>query len=322
MVLIPAYQAESSIQEVVRGFASKAHRVIVVDDASRDATAARVQELGLDNVSVVRHPVNRGVGGAVKTGIREALKGGAHVVVKADADGQMSPLDLDALLEPILTAQADASKGNRWYDRRALLSMPRLRRWGNLGLSFMLRLASGNFQVFDPTNGYVAWRADLLKRLDLESLPERFTFESAMLIEIGMLKGLVRDVPIAARYGGESSHLKVSRALIAFPPFLLRATLRRFWRMYFVTDFNAVSLLVLVGFFLNAFAAIFGGHSWWESIRTGVPATAGTVILAALPLMFGFNCWLQALVLDIGFSPSQRICRGELCLRDGESGSA
>jgi len=156
VLVIPAYCAQASVRAVVEGFRELVDLVIVVDDASDDGTAEAALAAG-DAVVVLRHEVNRGVGGAMKTGIAEALRRGADIVVKVDADGQMDPAELPALLRPLLSREADVAKGNRWHHGRALEAMPVLRRVGNLALGFLVRASSGAWRVFDPTNGYVAW---------------------------------------------------------------------------------------------------------------------------------------------------------------------
>ncbi|HSR66666.1 MAG TPA: glycosyltransferase family 2 protein [Acidobacteriota bacterium] len=312
VAVVPAFRASTTIAQVLTDFAPCCERMIVVDDGSEDETGGRVRSLGLKNVRLITHSGNQGVGAAMKTGIKAALEEDADIVFKIDADGQMKACDLPRLLAPLWDSQADCSKGNRWFDRRALRTMPSIRRWGNLGLSFALRAASGHWKVFDPTNGYVAWRREVLEVVDWTRVEDRFLFESSMLVEIGSVGGVVQDVPIQARYEGAGSHLKVWKSLLEFPEFLLRAVLRRLWQRYFVVDFNAVSLLLVSGTLLTLFALLFGGYHWWKSSVSGVPATPGTVILSALPLLFGFNCLLQALVLDISSSNDRPLSRRPL----------
>jgi len=129
-----------------------------------------------------------------------------------------------------------------------------------------------------------------------------------MLIAVGMVGGLILDVPIPARYGSETSHLRLRRALFEFPLFLMVGAMRRLWRRYFVYDFTAVSLFLVSGLFLSAFGLGFGALKWLQSISTGVPATAGTVVLAALPLLMGFNLLLQSFILDIQATPTHKLC--------------
>ncbi len=307
-VVIPAYQAETSIVQVVTEFAAVVDRVIVVDDGSSDQTGQAAEALALEGLQVIRHGANRGVGASTKTGIRTAIESRVDIVVKVDADGQMSAEDLPRLLEPLLSNRADVSKGNRWHDRTSLAAMPTIRRWGNLWLSLLTRVASGQWRIFDPNNGYIAWRTELLERVDPDRVPDGFTFEAGMLKEVGILGGVIEDVPLPARYGDHGSHLRVGRSFLEFSAFLLKGIPNRIWRQYFLTDFNTVSLLLLAGSAQIAFGALFGGYHWWRSSQTGIPATAGTVIIAALPILLGFNCLLQALMIDVTTRPLRKAC--------------
>ncbi len=315
-VVIPAYRAAGSVGAVVTAFRAVADLVVVVDDGSDDATAAAAEAAGGANeggggppVVVLRHPANRGVGAATRTAIREALARGADIVVKADADGQMDAADLPDLVAPLRARAADCAKGNRWYHGRALEAMPLVRRFGNLALGFLARAATGAWRVADPVNGYVAWRAEALDLIDLDRAEDRYRFEISMLGLLTAAGGVVVDVPLPARYGGETSHLRPLREAPGFAWFLVRALYSRVWRQYFLHDISAVSLFLVAGKLLSVFGVVFGAIEWRRSIVTGIPATAGTVLLAALPTLLGFNLLLQAAVLDIGRTPGVPLSR-------------
>jgi hypothetical protein len=257
------------------------------------------------------------VGGAVKTGGGEALARGADVVVKMDGDGQMHAEDLDTLVAPLLDGGADFAKGNRFVDHVALREMPRVRLVGNALLSFAVKAVSGYWNVLDPTNGFVAVRADVLRRLDVPWLAERYFFETSLLVELNIARARVADVALPARYGDAPSSLRVRRVLATFPWLLLRALLRRFYWRYLIEDFGVVSVGVLLGVPLVLFGTSFGAWHWVLSERTGVPATAGTVFVAALPIILGVQLLLLALVLDVLASPTVKRGRraGEAPLR-------
>ena len=257
---------------------------------------------------LVRHERNLGVGGAVVTGIREALRLGADVIVKMDGDGQMDPAYLPELLAPLLHHDADFAKGNRYRTLRTLEGMPFVRRLGNAALTFLVKLASGHWKMFDPTNGYFAVRAELLRRMDLDRLPQGFFFECGLLIELGLERAKVEDVPIPARYRGERSSLSVGSALIGFPARLFAGCARRVIRQYFLYDFSAASLFLAIGIPLLGFGVGFGAFQWYRSAVTGVTASTGTVMLAALPVILGFQLLLQALVLDVASAPEEPVC--------------
>ena len=304
-VVIPAYRVEKQIQAVLRGIPDWVEAIVVVDDQSPDAVSARVEELADPRVQLIRHAENRGVGGAMQTGFRAALEAGMDVIVKMDGDDQMDPVYLGQLVQPLVDGQADFTKGNRYSSTPSLAQMPMIRMIGNAGLTFLVKLASGYWNIFDPANGYVAIRSTVLSRIELSRLPSRYFFESGFLIELGKLRAVIKDIPIDARYADEHSSLSITHTLFTFPPQLLWGLGRRlFWR-YFVHDFAALSIFVMLGLPLLVWGVLYGGAVWREVLLTGVNATAGQVMLAAMPVMLGVQFVTQAVVLDIQSVPSE-----------------
>lgn len=298
-VVVPAYQAAYMIEKMLNGIPAWVDAIYVVDDASPDETGARVRAVTDPRVRLLAHEVNRGVGGAMVTGYRHALREGMDIFVKMDADDQMDARYLRTLIEPLVSGRADYTKGNRFHDTRALRQMPLLRKVGNAGLSFLIKAASGQWHVFDPTNGYTAIHREALAALDLDKLHPRYFFESSMLIMLRKIGAVVEDVPIPARYEGAPSHLRIGPTAFAFPWLLMREGLRRILWQYFIVDFNAVSLFLLSGIPLLGYGLFFGVYHWIDSYRRNVLTPTGTVMLAVLPLILGFQLLLQALVLDV-----------------------
>lgn len=301
--VVPCYNEGPRVRRVLEAMPDLVDVIVAVDDASTDGTARTLSDHPDARLVVLRHRENRGVGGAVVAGYRKALELGADVCVKLDGDGQMDPADVPRLVEPIRRGEAEYAKGNRFFQSRQLGLMPRLRLLGNGVLSFLTKLVSGYWSVFDPTNGFTAVRSDVLRRIDLDRLHEGWFFETSMLVELSLVDARVRDVTIPARYGDEESSLRILPVLLAFPPLLLRGLSRRFFWRYMIRDFNAVTVCVLAALPALAFGVAFGGYHWWRSVATGVPATAGTTLLAALPVILGFQCLLTALVLDMLYEP-------------------
>jgi glycosyltransferase involved in cell wall biosynthesis len=306
-IVIPAYRAAASIGAVLRALPSRVRWIIVVDDGGADDLAAAVRAIGDRRIEVVTHPSNRGVGAAVLSGYARALELGADIIVKMDADGQMDPAYLDDLVAPVAAGDADYAKGNRFLHERELRAMPAARRYGNVGLSFFTKLATGYWPVFDPTNGYTAIHASVVGLLDQANIAERFFFETSMLIELSRVRAVVVDVYIPARYDGEASSLRPGRAATDFPVPLLRAFARRVRTQYFVRDFTAASLYIVAGILGLVFGIVWGTWHWAVSIQTGVPATTGTVMIAVLPIILGVQLLLQAATLDIQDVPSRPI---------------
>lgn len=304
-VVIPAYCAASHIRMVVAGLPRFVTHIIVVDDHSPDETAEMVTSIKDPRICLIRHHENQGVGGAVLSGYDAALEAGAQIIVKMDSDDQMDPNYLLPLIAPIVTGDADYAKGNRFLHSRQLESMPMLRRVGNIGLSFFTKLASGYWNIFDPTNGYTAIHASVLAKLDRTAVHRRFFFETSLLLELGLLRAVVRDVYVPARYGSETSTLSERKAIFDFPPRLLHGLLRRIVIQYFVRDFSAGSLFLLAGCLFTMFGFFFGVYHWYLSAATGIEASIGTVMLAVLPIILGIQFLLQAVNLDVQSVPTR-----------------
>lgn len=305
VVVIPCYNVEKTIACVVAGMPSYVRWVVLVDDASRDRTAEIVDSLKSERIRVIHLPENRGVGGATMRGYEEALALGADVIVKVDGDGQMNPAYLIPLIAPILMNQADYTKGNRFLHADQIKSMPLIRRIGNAGLSFLTKAASGYWDIFDPTNGYTAIHASIVPLLDTNKLHRRYFFESSMLIQLGMIRAVIQDVEIPAKYQDEVSSLSEWKALFEFPPRLLAGFLRRLLVQYFVRDFGVFSMLLVSGLGFSAFGLLFGIYHWYVSSITLTIASTGTVMIAVLPLMLGWQLLIQCIFVDMQNIPSE-----------------
>jgi dolichol-phosphate mannosyltransferase len=305
-VVIPAYNVAPRIAAVLKSVPDFVDAITVVDDASRDGTADAARGAGDPRVQVLRHDVNRGVGAAMVTGFADALAAGEGIVVKMDGDGQMDPAMLPRLLDPIVEGRCGYAKGNRFLFARELAAMPRHRLVGNFSLTFLTKLASGYWHVFDPQNGYVAIASSALRLLELHRLSRRWFFENDMLINLNVFNVPVADVAIPARYGDERSSMSIGRVLVSFPFHLFRGYWSRFYRKYVLRDFSPVALFMLAGIPLLLFGIFFGGYTWVQSWRLNRFASTGTVMLSVLPFIVGFQLVLQALVLEMRESPGPR----------------
>jgi glycosyltransferase involved in cell wall biosynthesis len=309
-VIVPAYRAEAQISGVLSRIPGFVDRVFVVDDASPDGTGVAAESVRDQRIRLIRHDANLGVGGAMATGFRAALQEGADIIVKCDADGQMNPQDIGALIRPLLDGAAEYSKGCRFHHSSELKTMPTVRRAGNFGLTFLMKLASGYWHVLDPQNGFVAIRREALSGLRIDKLARGYFFENDMLIRLNALQARVADVPLPSRYGDESSSLKPGRALVEFPIRLIAGFWRRVLWRYVFYDVSPVAVFLLFGSALFLFGAIFGAYHWiWGAIHHQ-PTQTGTVIVAAVPFILGFQLLLQALVLDVENSPRADIRPG------------
>lgn len=309
-VVIPCYRVGQKVLEVIAGIGREVTRIYAVDDACPEQTAALIERSCSDpRVTVLRHPSNQGVGGATITGYKAALADGAEIVVKIDGDGQMDPALLSRFTRPIVMRHADYTKGNRFYALEDLRGMPRLRLIGNSMLSLVNKLATGYWDVMDPTNGYTAIHRTALAALPLDKVDRGYFFESDMLFRLYTIRAVVRDVSMRSRYGEEVSSLRVGRVAAVFPIKYLRAVCKRIFYAYFLRDFNAGTLQLCLGVVVGGSGALFGVASWIHSSVTGVVATAGTVMLAGLPVLAGIQFLLGALQYDIASVPRESLQR-------------
>jgi len=308
--VVPAYRVEGEIADVLRGLPAYIRHIIVVDDASPDSTSDIVAALAKRNrrLTLIRHDRNQGVGGAMITGFRKALEFGAQIIVKVDGDGQMDVSHLPDLILSLIDGKADYAKGNRFRDFIALQKMPFIRRLGNMGLGFLAKAATGYWDVFDPTNGFLAIRAEVLAQLPLGSIDHSYYFETSMLANLYLLGAVVRDVPMPARYQGEASNLIIRRVLLEFPFKLLVTFLRRIALKNFIYDFSMGTIYLMLGIPLFLFGLIFGIVKWIHYAGLNIPAPTGTVVLPTLTVLLGIQLLLSAVENDLRSVPKEPLC--------------
>jgi len=303
-VVIPCYKVTQQIAEVVSKIPGEVWRVYIIDDACPEGSGDFVkQHVKDDRIHIIRHSSNRGVGGAVISGYLAAIADGADVIVKIDGDGQMDPELIPFFVEPILTGEADYTKGNRFFDLNQIKSMPRIRIFGNAVLSFMAKLSTGYWDLFDPTNGYTAIHADVARHLPFESISRRYFFETDMLFRLNTLRAVVMDVPIDAKYGDEVSNLKVSKIIGEFLFKHMRNFGKRIFYNYYLRGMSLASLELPLGLLSLSFGIGYGGYNWLESARAGLPTPSGTVMLSALPVLMGLQFVMAFLGYDIASMP-------------------
>ena len=303
-VVIPAYKVSAQIVDVIESIPESVWRIYVVDDACSEKTGALVESsISSDRIRIIYHDFNKGVGGAVMTGYQVAIEDGAKIIVKVDGDGQMNPELIPAFIGPILLGEADYTKGNRFFNLEEIRVMPKMRLFGNAALSFLTKISSGYWDLFDPTNGFTAIHADVAKMLPFNKISCRYFFETDMLFRLNILRAVVVDIPMSARYKDETSNLKISNVFIEFFLKHIRNFSKRIFYNYYLRDLSIASLELPVGLVLFLGGSFFGFFSWQETSNSGNIATAGTVMLSALPMLMGLQFVLAFLAFDIAAIP-------------------
>ena len=206
-VVLPAFNEQQKITEVVRQVRAAVPNVVVVDDGSTDLTARQARSAG---AVVLRHCVNRGQGAALQTGISYSLQAGARYVVTFDSDGQHRVEDIPRLLEPLVAGRAEVALGSRFIGRAE--GIPLSRRLLLKGAVLFTRAASGA-RVSDAHNGLRAFSRRAAERLDLRM--DRMAHASEIVDQIHAMKLVYVEIPVTIRYT-QYSLAKGQRTTAAF----------------------------------------------------------------------------------------------------------
>lgn len=305
-VAIPCYKVTQHVMGVIAAIGPEVSRIYAVDDACPNASGKFIEKHNTDpRVRVLYHPENLGVGGAIVTAYKAAIADGMDIVVKIDGDGQMNPALLPKFIRPLLHQRADYTKGNRFYRPESVQGMPPIRLFGNAVLSFLTKVSCGYWNIMDPTNGYTAVRTKVLEELPLDKLERRYFFETDMLFRLNTIRAVVKDVPMDSVYANEESHLKIGKIL----PEFLQKHLSRLWRRYvynyLIRDFNVGTIYSLGSLLLIFGGVLFGLAHWISSSLHNQPASSGTVMLAALPILIGIQFLIAFIHYDVSNLPSE-----------------
>jgi dolichol-phosphate mannosyltransferase len=307
-VVIPCYKVKNHILQVIARIGPEVAVIFVIDDACPDGSGEYVKEHCRDpRLRILKHDINKGVGGAVMTGYRAAIADGAVVIVRLDGDGQMNPELIMDFATPILAGEADYVKGNRFFDPEHLWSMPHIRLFGNAVLSLMAKISTGYWQLFDPNNGYTAIHADVARQMPFHKISERYFFETDLLFRLNIHRAKVVDQPMDASYSTEVSNLKIRNIVGEFLWKHIRNFGKRVVYNYYLRDVSLASIQLPLGLFMLLGGASYGGINWYEYGEQNITTPPGTVILAALPVLLGIQFILAFLSHDISSTPLRPI---------------
>jgi len=224
-VVMPAYNEERLISGALDGIPSFVDHIIVVNDASLDATPKIVRAFPR-RIELVEHASNQGVGAAIATGCGHALSLGADLTAVMAADGQMDPMDLPSLLAPLIAGEADYTHGNRLGWPAARKAMPWHRWLGNHIFSSLTRRALG-VEVQDSQCGYAAMNRRTQQALDWDRLWKGYGYPNDLLSVLTLCGLRVREIPVRPVYGAEQSGIRLRHVLVIIPFVIARAWIRR-----------------------------------------------------------------------------------------------
>lgn len=298
-VVVPAYNEELLVADMLRGIPDFVDRIVVVDDHSTDATAERARGVGDPRVRVLVHERNGGVGAAIVTGYEQCRDEEIDVTCVMAADNQMDPAELADLVAPVARGDVEYAKANRLFSGEAWALIPHARYLGNAVLSLLTKIASGYWHVADSQAGYTAISLGALQRLDLDRVYRRYGFPNDLLVHLNVVDARVRDVPSRPIYGiGEQSGIKISRVAPRIAWLLFKGFWWRMKEKYVIRDFHPLVFFYALGALMTAIGVVLGVVVACSRVFLGNAITTPTIVLVALLLISGTQFTLFAMWFD------------------------
>lgn len=259
VAVVPCFNSSKIAKNVVKELLDFVDYVVCVDDFCPENTGLSIEKsIQSERLQVIYHSKNMGVGGATKTGIKYAISIDADIIVKIDSDGQMNPRDIPNLLEPLINKTSQFTKGNRFRNIDVLIKMPKVRLIGNIFLGFITKLSTGYWELFDPTNGFIAINKNILKEIQYEKTDNRYFFETDLLFRCGLYDILISEITIPSIYRDEKSGLNPFLEFFRYFYYHIIIFFKRIIYQYFLLDFNPGSISIIIGT-LSGFYTIIAG---------------------------------------------------------------
>tara|TARA_Y100000739_G_scaffold229952_1_gene247764 strand:- start:4572 stop:5534 length:963 start_codon:yes stop_codon:yes gene_type:complete len=307
VAIVPCYKSSNNAPEVVAALINYVDFVICVDDCCPERTGKIIRnKIKSERLKIIFHKRNKGVGGATKTGIRFAENIGAEIIVKIDSDGQMDPSYIPLLIEPIINRNSDFSKGNRFRNIDVFIKMPKIRLFGNIILSFITKLSTGYWELFDPTNGFIAINTKILNRIQYEKTDNRYFFETDLLFRCGLYDLLISEIEIPTIYKNEKSGLNPIIESIRYLISHIIIFIKRIIYQYFLIDFNPGSLSFIFGSITGFYTLFAGLRSIFYYKRLNIESPIGIKILFLTTAIISVQLIISFMYYDATQRPLRR----------------
>lgn len=304
-VVVPCYNEELLIGQVIETMPNFVDRIFVIDDFSADATSERVKvyvDANPERITLITHEVNQGVGGAIATGYKAALAEQIDVTAVMAGDAQMDPDDLCRVVSPVARGECDFSKGNRLFRGDAWEIIPRVRYLGNSMVSLLTKIASGYWHLADSQSGYTAINLTALGRIDWDQMYKRYGQPNDLLVRLNIWMFRVRDVNVRPIYNiGEKSGIKPLRMIPRLSWLLWRLFIYRMIQKYVIRDFHPLLFFYAAGLTLLPTGSIVGSYLVIQRLL-GTQVAGTSALFAAFMVIMGLQFLLFAMWFDMEYN--------------------
>ena len=306
-IIIPCFKVKKHISTVLNKIPKWVDKVICVDDFCPENSGKFIQKKFKNKkIRVIFNNRNLGVGGDTIKGFQEIKKYNIDFVFKVDGDNQMDLSLLRFFLIPIIKNEADFVKGNRFTKLSNFEKMPLLRTLGNVMFSFVSKISSGYWNLFDCTNGYFCMNKKILDLIPLHKISKRFFFENDLLNWLYLYKVNIADIPITAIYNNEKSNINLLSVFIFFPILFIRNFFRRLFYEYFIRRFDFVFISFVFGLLFSSIG-LYLSFNLWVTTSDLKPNNAGTVGLVLFFLILGFQLLFYFFNNDMNNYPKKNL---------------
>ena len=304
-VVVPAYNEEKMISQVINTMPDFVDVIVIVDDASTDRTAEVIRahpDYPSNRIILLQHRDNQGVGAAITTGYQYAVEQEIDLAAVMAGDGQMDPEDLPRLIDPIVANEADYTKGNRLFRGESWEMIPHYRYLGNAVLSLLTKIASGYWHIADSQSGYTVISLTALKRLDLDRIYKRYGMPNDILIALNINNFRVKDVSIRPVYNiGEVSGIKLNKVIPTISLLLLRGFTRRLVSKYIIRDFHPLVFFYAMGLTILPSGLLLGMYLMSARLFFG-PVAVTSALFSAFLIISGMQSLFFAMWFDMDYN--------------------
>ncbi len=303
-VVIPCYLGGEKTLQLISEILLYANKIVLVDDQCPLKTGKKILESDLANkVHVIFNSRNLGVGGSTKKGFKWLIDQNCSIILKMDADYQMYPSDIPRMCEPIIRKECESTKGNRFFNIDNLLKMPKIRLLGNTFLNYLSKFSTGYWEISDPTNGFLAFNLETLKKINFYKTDNRYFFETEILFRCSIKNINIKNVSVEANYENHFSSLSPFREIIPFFFKNIRLLLKRIIYQYFLLDFNIGSIQLLFTIIFSCSSFLLGWYLFFKSYITYELSSPGIVGIFIILSIFS----LQFLLAFLNYDSSLRV---------------